>query len=117
MPVPLHPSRLRKRRYNQAAELARPLAREAGVAYLPEGLKRIKQTKPQGNSSEARWENVRTAFAAGDLKRLAGKRILLVDDVFTTGATLRACARTLLAAGAHSVDVLVLARVVPTQSV
>ena len=113
MPVPLHPSRLLKRRYNQAAELARPLARHAGKPYLPDSLVRTQKTKQQGNSADARWDNVRNAFAVSTsgAKRIAGKKLLLVDDVFTTGATLRACTQTLLKAGAASVDALVLARV------
>lgn len=111
VPVPLHVSRLRKRRYNQAAELARPLAARVGRAYLPDALIRTRATKPQANSPEARWENVRTAFALRRGAKVAGKRVVLVDDVFTTGATLRACARVLLTAGATEVNVAVLARV------
>ncbi len=112
VPVPLHVSRLRKRRYNQAAELARPLARKLRRDYLPDMLIRTRATKPQANSPEARWENVRTAFALQPGAKVAGRRIVLVDDVFTTGATLRACARVLLEGGAAQVTVAVLARVV-----
>ncbi len=109
VPVPLHPLRLLKRRYNQAAELARPLARNAGLAFLPEALKRTRMTAPQG--SRDRHANVRGAFAASG-KGFQGRRVLLVDDVMTTGATARACAETLLGAGATCVDVAVLARAV-----
>ncbi len=111
VPVPLHSSRLRKRRYNQAAELSRPLARRIGLDYWPDALVRTRATRPQANSPAARWENVRTAFALKPGAKVAGKRIVLIDDVFTTGATLRACARVLCAAGAAQVTVVVLARV------
>lgn len=113
VPVPLHPSRLFRRRYNQAAELARPLARHAGLACLPDALVRRRPTAPQGAASQ-RQANVRNAFAVNAGARLAGRRILLVDDVMTTGATARACAHVLLEAGAASVDVCVLARAVLT---
>lgn len=109
VPVPLHPLRLLKRRYNQAAELARPLARNNRRVFLPDALKRTRMTAPQGQKD--RRANVRGAFAA-DGKRLHGRRVLLIDDVMTTGATARACAETLLAAGAASVEVAVLARAV-----
>lgn len=114
MPVPLHPLRLLHRRFNQAAELARPVARRLGRTYLGNTLKRTRQTHQRGKGAQARWENVRGAFAvsARDQKRIRDKRIVLIDDVFTTGATLRACADTLLKAGAASVDVCVLARAV-----
>jgi len=117
MPVPLHPMRLLHRRFNQAAELARPVARRLGRTYLGNVLKRTRQTHQRGKGAQARWENVRGAFAVGtrDQKRITGKRIVLIDDVFTTGATLRACADTLLKAGAASVDVCVLARAVLTR--
>ncbi|MBW8882460.1 MAG: ComF family protein [Asticcacaulis sp.] len=111
VPVPLHRSRLRTRRYNQAAELARPLARRLGRDYLPDALIRTRATRPQSNSPDARWENVRTAFALRPGANVADKRIVLIDDVFTTGATLRACARVLREAGAAQVTAAVLARV------
>lgn len=114
MPVPLHPLRLLHRRFNQAAELARPVARRLGKAYLGDVLKRTRQTHQRGKGVQARWENVRGAFAISvrNRKHVHGRRIVLIDDVFTTGATLRACADTLLRAGAASVDVCVLARAV-----
>ena len=114
VPVPMHPLRLIRRRYNQAAEIARPLARRAGLAYWPGALKRKRAGESQaGKSGSGRRRNVQGAYvsAAGWEKRIAGKRILLVDDVMTTGATLEACARALTRAGAAAVDVAVVARV------
>lgn len=113
VPVPLHRGRLWKRRYNQAGLLAAALARETGLPWLPHSLRRVRATKPQG-SGKARAANVRNAFAVPDKERaaLAGRAVILVDDVFTTGATAVECTRTLLRAGAASVDVLTIARVV-----
>ncbi len=113
-PVPLHRSRLLARRYNQAAEIARPLARRHGLSFLPDTLVRSKRTESQaGKSGSGRRRNVAGAFAVppGRRKRVEGRRILLIDDVLTTGATAEACARALLAAGASAVDLAVVARV------
>jgi ComF family protein len=113
-PVPLHRGRLIRRRYNQAAEIARPLARLSGVAYLPDALVRQRPTQTQGGKSgSGRRRNVAGAFRvpAKRTARVTGRRILLVDDVMTTGATAEACARALKAAGAVRVDVAVVARV------
>lgn len=110
VPVPLHPFRLFRRRYNQAAELARPLARHAGLRFMPDALRRTRMTAPQGQKD--RHANVKGAFLASSA--VDGRRILLVDDVMTTGATASACAEALLKAGAVSVDVAVLARAVHT---
>ncbi len=115
-PVPLHRLRLFARRYNQSALLARELARLAGVPFAPDLLARTRATPSQaGRSRRARFENVRGAFAVRRRRRddVAGSRIVLVDDVMTTGATVAACSRTLKRAGARSVDVLTLARVLP----
>lgn len=113
-PVPLHPFRLLSRRFNQAAEIARPLARTAGLDYVPDALIRAARTDSQGGKSRrGRRLNVSKAFAVTEAgrRRIKGRRILLVDDVLTTGATAEACARALLDAGARGVDLAVIARV------
>jgi ComF family protein len=113
-PVPLHPLRLLKRRYNQAAEIARPLARREGLAYLPDVLVRRRATETQaGKSGSGRRRNVAGAFEVPARRRglVEGRRVLLIDDVMTTGATAEGCARALKAAGAARVDVAVVARV------
>ncbi len=117
-PVPLHRGRLLKRKYNQAAEIARPLARRQGLAYLPDALVRRKATDSQGGKSgSGRRRNVAGAFEVARPAAVAGKAIVLIDDVLTTGATAEGCARVLLKAGARSVDILVLARVKDAGSV
>lgn len=114
LPVPLHTTRLITRRYNQAALIASALAKEVGIKYLPDGLKRVRATPSQGHKrAKDRFENVKRAFAVGKrhAARLDGKKIILVDDVFTTGATVRECTKILLKAGAREVHVLTIARV------
>lgn len=113
-PVPLHPMRLLRRRHNQAAEIARPLSKLSGVAFLPDALVRRRATESQGGKSgSSRRRNVAGAFhvPASRVRQVEGRRILLVDDVMTTGATLEGCARALKQAGAARVDVAVVARV------
>lgn len=119
-PVPLHPSRMFKRKFNQSAELARPLAEAAGLAYLPDLLARVRRTaSQQGKDRVERIENLKAAISATPRHResLIGKRVLLVDDVLTTGATLSACTEACMAAGAKNVNILVLARVEPHRNI
>jgi ComF family protein len=114
IPLPLHPLRLMKRRFNQSALLARAVARSSGLP-LVEGLRRIRHTQPQaGLTRRERRENVRRAFAphTRHLASLKDKRILLIDDVMTTGATIEACTQALKQAGVRQVNVLTLAKAV-----
>lgn len=115
-PVPLHKRRLFSRRFNQSAELSRAVAHLAGIACAPGLLVRVRATRPQvGLSGDARRRNVAGAFrlAPGAAPLVKDRRVVLIDDVMTTGATAEACARVLVAAGAAQVSVLCLARVVP----
>ncbi len=113
-PVPLHWKRLLKRRFNQSAELARRVAAQAGRPYDGSLLRRVRATESQkGLTQDERRSNLNGAFAVprSRLARLRGARVLLVDDVYTTGATLTFCAQALLDAGAAEVEALCLARV------
>jgi ComF family protein len=114
VPVPLHRRRLLARRYNQAALLAQALSRLTGRPALLDALRRIRATAPLGNLSPTqRHAALAHAFDANPARRdqIIDARIVLVDDVLTTGATAEACTAVLLAAGAGSVDVLAAARV------
>lgn len=118
VPVPLHPFRLWRRRFNQSAVLARWLSRETGVPVCL-ALKRVRYTAQQvGLSLEERRENVAGAFRVpgGVSAALVGSHVVLIDDVITTGATVESCARALKEAGAARVDVLALARVTDSES-
>lgn len=113
-PVPLHWTRLARRRFNQAAELSRAVAGLAGVASAPDLLRRTRRTETQDGKTRAeRHANLVGAFAVRESLRgrIEGARVLLVDDVMTTGATLSACADACRAAGAARIDALVFARV------
>ncbi|MEO5375274.1 MAG: ComF family protein [Alphaproteobacteria bacterium] len=112
VPVPLHRWRLFTRRYNQAALLATELGRIGAVPVAPDVLARHRHTPPQSGNRSDRAHNVRGAFVVTRPDAVAGRAVLLIDDVFTTGATLAECARVLRAAGATRVDVLALARVI-----
>lgn len=120
LPVPLHGSRLRKRRFNQAALLARAVSKQVDIPYQTEVLVRKKNTPSQGGQSFlGRRRNVSGAFQVrtGRKNILKGKHVVLIDDVYTTGATVTACAKTLKRAGAARVDVLTVMRVVRPQEV
>lgn len=109
LPVPLHPGRLRERGYNQALELARPIARRLGLALDYRSLGRVRATAPQTELALAeRARNVRKAFAARGA--FGGERVALIDDVMTSGHTAAAAARCLLQAGAAEVELWVVAR-------
>jgi ComF family protein len=117
VPVPLHWQRSWSRRYNQSGALARSIERQSGVRLVSEALRRVRPTAQQiGLSRSQRASNVQGAFKVGVDRRaeIAGRRVILIDDVLTSGATADACARALLRARAASVDVLVFARVVDT---
>jgi len=114
IPMPLHPNRLAERGFNQAVEIARSLSRRSGTVVLPRGARRVKDTAPQADLPyEDRVGNIRDAFAC-DLD-LSGRRVSIVDDVMTTGATLNELARILKRAGAVRVENLVIARCVLRQ--
>jgi len=115
VPVPLHWRRGWSRRFNQSGALARVIERQTGVKMASEALRRVRPTEQQvGLSRTQRASNVQGAFrVAPDRKAdIAGRRVVLIDDVLTSGATVDACARALLRARAAQVDVLVFARVV-----
>ena len=116
VPVPLHPLRLLWRKFNQSAELARALGALAAKPVLTNAVRRTKRTRRQvGLAPRAREDNVRGAFAVTSAGReaLFGRRVVLVDDVYTTGATVAAVTRTLKQAGVLDVTVLTFARALP----
>jgi ComF family protein len=113
VPVPLHRRRFFTRRFNQSAELARHLSAQRGLKFAPELVERIKRTRQQvGLERRAREDNMRGAFAVPKVmrERVKGAKVLVVDDVYTTGATVKAVSAALMRAGAGRVDVLTFAR-------
>ena len=112
IPVPLHKNRMRNRGYNQSAMIARGIGDILKVPYHDSVVKRVTATKTQTRKSKLeRWENVNYAFLVSDPTLVSGKRILIVDDVVTTGATVEACAKSLLNAGAMEISIACLAEV------
>jgi len=111
VPVPLHPKREKERGFNQSALLARELARRSGLGIEGKVLVRTRNAPPQSTlEAAARARNVRGVFAVKRPERVRGRAVILVDDVYTTGATLKECAGTLLRAGAAEVRGITLAR-------
>lgn len=116
VPVPLHARRLFWRQFNQAAELARALSRRSGKPLLTDAVLRVRPTRQQvGLGARAREDNVRGAFRVPPTAEIdvKGRTLLVIDDVYTTGTTVAAVAKTLVRAGAAHVDVLTFARVLP----
>jgi ComF family protein len=116
VPVPLHWRRFFRRQFNQSAELARAVSQLSGLSFSPSAIRRVKLTRQQvGLERQEREDNVRAAFrvpAEAEIE-IAGRRVLLIDDVYTTGATARSAAKALKRGGAGAVDVLTFARVLP----
>ena len=110
LPVPLGKKRLKERGYNQVGLVARPLAINIGMEYLPRAVQKTRDTRSQvGLSASQRQENVKNAYQADPLA-VNSKSVLLMDDVATTGSTISACTESLLLAGAKEVYVLTIAR-------
>ncbi len=110
LPVPLGKKRLKERGYNQVGLVARPLAYNVGMEYIPQALQKTRETRSQvGLSASQRHENVKDAYQT-DPVAVKRKSVLLMDDVATTGSTISACTESLLSAGAKEVYVLTIAR-------
>jgi ComF family protein len=111
IPVPLHPKRLKERSFNQAQLLAEILGEELKIPVISDNLIRVKETSSQINlNKKEREENVRGAFSLKEKENIKGKNILLIDDVYTTGSTVRECAKILKKFGAKKINVLTLAK-------
>lgn len=109
VPLPLHLARERSRGFNQAALLSAPVAEIMGVPLIPQAVRRVRKAPAQvGLSPKARRQNVREGMFAAEPREVKGKTVLLIDDVFTTGATVSACSHALKEAGAVSVYVVTL---------
>ena len=109
LPVPLHEKRLRKREFNQSALIAKQVARHLGVPMVVNSLLRERETRPQvGLNAKERRKNMRNAFSVHKAGLIKGRRVMLIDDVFTTGATARECSKVLKRAGANCVFVITL---------
>ncbi|MGC1469129.1 MAG: ComF family protein [Sphingorhabdus sp.] len=116
VPVPLHWTRLWRRRYNQSALIAQEITRMSGHEHCPDALVRTRRTQALGGlSARERAAMVKGAFAINERQsaRISGKPVILVDDVYTSGATTDACVATLLRAGASGVTIFCWARVLP----
>ena len=104
IPIPLHPSRQKKRGFNQAEEIARRIGEEWSLPIDTKVLIRVKKTRPQKDlDSATRQKNLEDAFIADKKRAQAYKRVILVDDIYTTGSTMESCAKALLAAGVQQV--------------
>ncbi|WP_253300049.1 ComF family protein [Wolbachia endosymbiont of Chironomus riparius] len=113
IPIPLHRLRLFKRKYNQSALLAKELAKVTNLFYVPYAIKRLRNTNPQaGLSLKQREKNLKNAFSICNKEIIKNKIVILIDDVVTTGATVRSCAHEILSSGVKEVRVLSLARTV-----
>jgi len=113
MPVPLHPIRLRERGFNQSVILAREIARRLSIPLDFMTLKRYIYTEPQIHlGKEERLTNVKGVFGVVNKEKILDRNIILIDDVYTTGSTVKECARVLMKSGASSVAVLTFARAV-----
>ena len=115
IPVPLHPKRLKERGFNQSLLLVKELSRKTGIPYRKQILKKSRPTIPQVNlNGKEREKGVKGSFQIMDGEEVEGKSILMVDDVYTTGATVNECSKVLLTGGAKRVDVFTLAHAVKT---
>lgn len=111
MAIPLHPRRLRSREFNQSLLLAKEVSKRLSLPLLIDAMTRVRETPPQvGLSKKERKKNIRRAFSVALPEQIKDQRILLIDDVYTTGATLREGAKTLIRSGAKEVIVAALAR-------
>lgn len=112
IPVPIHQTRLRSRKFNQSALLCKELSKITGIPVDYTSLQKYRKTKPQVEcSGQMRIRNIKNAFIVRFPQRLKDKRVVVIDDVMTTGSTLKECAKVLRASGVKSVDALTVARV------